>query len=189
VLFGIGLWADYLENVVVLRGLILEDGTGVWHRMMSVFVAGRRIGADVTAAYAIQAVMALLVAIVVVLLWRRRDCPAALKYAALVLGTCLATPYLQDYDLVVGAFVAVWICQAMLDRPRLALASAGGVLLLPLFGASVARMTGLAIGPAVLMPAFAVVVWQAVRMLTPPAGTLLLRRDFQISKNTVSLSP
>jgi hypothetical protein len=50
-------------------------------------------------------------------------------------------------------------------------------------------MTGLAIGPAVLMPAFAVVVWQAVRMLTPPAGTLLLRRDFQISKNTVSLSP
>lgn len=188
-LFGIGLWAEYLENVGVLRELILEDGTGVWHRMMSVFVAIRRIGADVTAAYAIQFVMALLVALVVVLLWRRRDCPAALKYAALVLGTCLATPYLQDYDLVVGAFVAVWICQVMPDRPRLALASAGGVLLLPLFGASLARMTGFAVGPVVLMPAFAVVIWQAVRVLTPPAETLLLRRDFQISKNTVSLSP
>lgn len=188
-LFGIELWADYLANIGVLRERILEDGTGVWHRMMSVFVASRRVGADVTAAYSTQLVVALLVAIVVVLLWRRRDCPAAIKYAALVLGTCLATPYLQDYDLVVGAFVAVWICQAMPERPRVALMTAGGVLLLPVFGASLARTIGLAIGPLVLMPAFAVVVWQAVRVLTPPAEALRPRRDFQMSKNTVSLSP
>jgi len=188
-LFGFRLWSGYLENIGVLRERILEDGTGVWHRMMSVFVAIRRIGADVASAYAIQCVMALLVTIVVVLLWRRRDCPAAIKYAALVLGTCLATPYLQDYDLVVGAFVAVWIYQAMPDRPRVALASAGGVLLLPLFGAGLASATGLALGPLVLMPAFAAVVWQAVRRLTPPAETVLRRRDFQMSKNTVSLSP
>lgn len=188
-LFGIELWADYLANIGMLRELVLEDGTGVWHRMMSVFVAARRIGADVTMAYAIQAGAALLAAIVVALLWRRRDCPAAIKYAALVLGTCLATPYLQDYDLVVGAFVAVWIYQAMSDRPRIASATAGGVLLLPLLGASLARITGFAIGPVVLMPAFAAVVWQAVRALTPPATTLSAREGFQISKNTVSLSP
>lgn len=188
-LFGLRLWSGYLENTGVLREHILEDGTGVWHRMMSVFVAIRRISADVTAAYAIQLVMALLVAVVIVMLWRRRDCPAAIKYAALVLGTCLATPYLQDYDLVIGAFVAVWIYQAMADRPRLALVTAGGMLLLPLVGASLARMTDLAVGPLVLMPAFAAVVWQAVRVLAPPAETLRLRRDFQISKNTVSLSP
>lgn len=188
-LFGIELWADYLANIGVLRERILEDGTGVWHRMMSVFVAARRIGADVTTAYAIQAVMALFSAIVVALLWRRRDCPVALKYAALVLGTCLATPYLQDYDLVVGAFVAVWVHEGMADRPRIALMTAGGVLLLPLFGASLASVTGLAIGPLVLMPAFAAVVWQAVCALTPPAATLSPCKNLQISKNTVSLSP
>lgn len=188
-LFGIELWADYLANIGVLRALILEDGTGVWHRMMSVFVAIRRIGADVTTAYSIQLVVALLAAIVVALLWRRHECPAALKFAALVLGTWLATPYLQDYDLVVGAFVAVWIYQAMADRPRIALMTAGGVLLLPLFAASLASATGLAIGPLVLMPAFAVVVWQAVRMISPPASSSLPGEDIQISKNTVSLSP
>lgn len=188
-LFGFRLWPDYLDNIGVLRALILEDGTGVWHRMVSVFVASRRIGADVATAYSIQLVVALLAAIVVALLWRRRDCPVAIKYAALVLGTCLATPYLQDYDLVVGAFVAVWIYQAMADRPRIALMTAGGVLLLPLFVASVAKATGLAIGPLVLMPAFAVVVWQAVRLLAPPARTSWLGEDVQISKNTVSLSP
>lgn len=188
-LFGIELWADYLANIGVLRALILEDGTGVWHRMMSVFVAVRRLGADVTTAYAIQAGVALLAAIGVALLWRRRDCLSPLKYAALVLGTFLATPYLQDYDLVVGAFVAVWVHEGMADRPRIALMTAGGILLLPLFGASLASITGLAIGPFVLMPAFAAVAWQAVRAFTPPAATLSPRKDLQISKNTVSLSP
>ena len=41
-----------------LRHLILEDGTGVWHRMLSVFVAARRLGADVPTAYFVQAIAA-----------------------------------------------------------------------------------------------------------------------------------
>ena len=178
-LFGIELWADYLANVRVLRALVLEDGTGVWHRMMSVFVAARRIGADVATAYAIQAVAALLAATVVVMLWRRPDCPSAIKCAALALGTCLATPYLQDYDLVIGAFVAVWIYAARGDHPRVALVAAGGVLLLPLFGVSLAVTTGFAVGPLVLMPAFAVVAWQAVRVLAQAAEAVPLREDFR----------
>ena len=36
-----------------------------------------------------------------------RRAPA--RNAAVVIGALLATPYLQDYDLVVGAFVVAWL--------------------------------------------------------------------------------
>ncbi len=48
--FGPDIFADYLRQLGALRQLILEDGTGVWHRMLSVFVAARRLGADVPVA-------------------------------------------------------------------------------------------------------------------------------------------
>ncbi|RDV04716.1 glycosyltransferase family 87 protein [Undibacter mobilis] len=168
--FGMDLWADYLANTAVLRQLVLEDGTGVWHRMMSVFVAARRLGAGVSEAYAMQIVSALTVAVIVALLWRRRDCPASLKYAVLVIGTCLATPYLQDYDLVVGAFVAAWIHEAPVEQPKFTSMAIAGVLLLPLFGASLASLTGVAFAPLVLGPVFAILLAQAVRILGSPAS-------------------
>ena len=188
-LFGVRLWSQYGANASVLRQLILEDGTGVWHRMMSVFVAARRLGADVIAAYAVQGAVALLVAAIVVWLWRQHARGVPIRNAVLVLGTCLSTPYLQDYDLVVGAFVAAWVVQGFGERSRTGLIVAGAVLVLPLLGARLAASTGLAFGPLVLAPAFAVVVWQAVRMIAPPAQPRLLLASPQMSKNTVSLSP
>ena len=44
VAFGPAVWVEYLHNLSVLRAVILEDGTGVWHRMISVFVFARRLG-------------------------------------------------------------------------------------------------------------------------------------------------
>src|SRR5215475_2386864 len=44
VLFGPQCWLDYTRNLAQLRVVILEDGTGVWHRMLSVFVFERRTG-------------------------------------------------------------------------------------------------------------------------------------------------
>ena len=75
----------------------------------------------------------------------------------LLLGTCLATPYLQDYDLVFGALVVVWLGQdADVRRTRelpLFLANAS-LLLIPLFTVSLARLTGLALGPLFILPLF-----------------------------------
>jgi arabinofuranan 3-O-arabinosyltransferase len=104
-LFGSEIWTAYFHNATVLREAVLEAGTGVWHRMLSVFVAAGRLGVGVPAAYGVQAIVALIAAAVVAVAWYR-DVPAPAKNALLVLGTLLATPYLQDYDLVVGAFVA-----------------------------------------------------------------------------------
>src|SRR5882724_6788665 len=54
VVFAPHLWLDYTANLAQLRTVILEDGTGVWHRMLSVFVFARRLGADVATAYVLQ---------------------------------------------------------------------------------------------------------------------------------------
>ncbi|HVZ52661.1 MAG TPA: glycosyltransferase family 87 protein [Pseudolabrys sp.] len=164
-LFGLDAWTHYLANVTVLRHVILENGAGVWHRMVSVFVAARRLGASVEMAYAAQTLTALFAAGAVALVWWR-DTPAHLKYALLLLATCLATPYLQDYDLVFGAFVAAWLWQqsaVMDERYESALQlSCGLVLLLPLMAAPLGRATGLAFGPLFILPAFIVALRAAL---------------------------
>jgi hypothetical protein len=77
----------------------------------------------------------------------------------LVLGTCLATPYLQDYDLVFGALVVAWLWTASVEVPeRTLLVSSALLLLLPLMAAALAHMTGLAVGPLFIAPLFAVAV-------------------------------
>ena len=76
----------------------------------------------------------------------------------LLLGTCLATPYLQDYDLVFGALVVVWLAQdqdAAHAGMGLVLGSAS-LLLLPLFAAPLALVTGLAFGPLFILPLFVI---------------------------------
>lgn len=154
--FGPAVWVEYQNNLSVLRAVILEDGSGVWHRMVSVFVFVRRLGGGVELSYGLQTVVAITVASVVGWSWLRND-PAHIRNALAVVGTCLATPYLQDYDLVVGAFVAVWLKNAQQDSQipgRLFDLAVAMVLLLPFVAASLAKFTGLAFGPFFLVPPF-----------------------------------
>lgn len=164
-LYGWDLWLAYFRHVSVLRQAILEDGSGVWHRMMSVFVLMRRMGFDVGWAYVVQIVAAIAAAGFVARSWLRNDTPE-IRNALMILGTCLATPYLQDYDFVVGAFVVVWL-QIAGNRtgvtPRSIQIASAGILLLPLFNGSLSLMTGIAIGPFVIVPVFALVVMMARR--------------------------
>lgn len=159
-LFGPDAWREYSHIVSVIRQVILEDGAGVWHRMISVFVFARRLGADVQLAYIAQAVTGVIAAIIVARAWASKDASAPLKNSLLVLGTSLATPYLQDYDLVVGAFVAVWLTshatvQKNFERP--ALITSLLVLLLPIVAAPLAQATGLALGCLFMILAFTLV--------------------------------
>jgi hypothetical protein len=156
VIFGPAVWVEYQHNLSVLRTVVLEDGSGVWHRMVSVFVLVRRLGGGVELSYALQAVVAVVAALVVGWSWLRND-PAHIRNALVLVGTCLATPYLQDYDLVFGAFVVVWLKNAQQDSQIGAQwfdAGAAMVLLLPLVAASLASFTGLALGPLFLILPF-----------------------------------
>ncbi len=166
--FGNDIWASYLHNLGLLRQIILEDGTGVWHRFVSVFVAARRLGAPVDVAYAIQALTGFVALIAVALVWRSKGAPLAVKNAVLLTGTCLATPYLQDYDLVFGALVVAWLWHAPVPAaPRALLISAAAILLLPLLASPLAHLTGLAVGPLFIMPIFVVAVQMGLRKGMP----------------------
>lgn len=156
---GLDIWADYARNLAVLRQIVLEDGSGVWHRFVSVFVAARRLGAPVDVAYALQALAGVIALIAVALVWWRKETPLAVKNAVLLAGTCLATPYLQDYDLVFGALIVAWLWQAPVAADERALPVAAGLLLiLPLLAAALAHMTGLALGPLFIVPIFVIAV-------------------------------
>jgi hypothetical protein len=163
VAFGTPRWLEYANNLSLLRTLILEDGTGVWHRMVSVFVFARRLGAGVALAYALQAASALAAAVFVVRSWLRND-EAHIRNAMVIVGTCLATPYLQDYDLVMGAFVVVWL-QAEQARSRIPAqwirAAMALIVLMPLVAAPFGKFTGLALGPLFVVPVFALLVFLA----------------------------
>jgi arabinofuranan 3-O-arabinosyltransferase len=159
--FGADVWRDDLEHVAALRTMAIEDGTGVWHRTISVFMLVRRFGADVPLAYVIQTIAAVGAAAAVTWLWLR-DAPAPVRNAALVLGTFLATPYVQDYDMVVGAFLVVWLAEAValgLLSQRQSHIAAALVLAVPIVASPVAKVTGLALGCLFLVPAFVLMAW------------------------------
>lgn len=158
-LFGIDIWPTYLEHVAVLRQTVLENGAGVWHRMASVFVTARHSGAGLATAYANQALCAAVAAAAVGWLWYR-DAPAEQRNAALVLGGFLVAPYLQDYDLVIGAFAVVWIMQMASNGAmtrRAGIVASALVLMTPAVIAPLAKATGIAVGAPALAAAFAIV--------------------------------
>lgn len=175
-LFGPEIWTSYFHNATVLRVAILEDNTGGWYRMVSVFVAARRLGAAVPIAYAVQAVIGLAAAAVVALAWFR-DIPAAAKNALLVLGTCLATPYLQDYDLVVTTFAVVWLAELYPtgDLPKAVVISLGLILLAPFVAALLGNLTGYQFGPLFMAPAFVIAAQIALTKGSGPDALLPAR--------------
>jgi hypothetical protein len=86
-----------------------------------------------------------------------RETRANIKNAVLLLGTCLATPYLQDYDLVFGAMVVAWLWQPPVETyasERALQIACGLFLILPLVAAVLAQLTGFAFGPLFILPLF-----------------------------------
>lgn len=171
-LFGWDAWGGFLNTTSIMRHLFLEDGSGVWHRMLSVFVFGRRLGLGVEAAYALQAASTIIVAGVVARAWWTKVRPE-LRNSLVVLGTCLATPYLLDYDFVVATFVVVWLIPV---RDQLQISSRllqilqGAILAVPLFTAAFGKLTGYSIGPVVPGVAFIVIAYAALRRRTVVKG-------------------
>jgi arabinofuranan 3-O-arabinosyltransferase len=154
--FGFDLWSDHLRNASYLRQVIMEEGEGIWHRMVSVFFAARRLGAGVELAYAVQAVSALMAAAVVALAWARQA-PASIRYSLLILGIWITTPYLLDYDLVACAFVVAWLSTQSAETPhisRSALVVSALILTVPIATVTIGKAIGLSIGAFFLLPAF-----------------------------------
>jgi arabinofuranan 3-O-arabinosyltransferase len=150
VLFGAASWSGFFA-LLDLRSRLLGFESGDWHRMLTVFVAARTVGAPTAAAYAAQLTSALAAAAVLVVGWRSPGSHGT-KAAMLPLATFLATPYAWDYDTVVLIFAAAWLGReglrtGFLAWERLAVV---GVLALPLLTLAVVEATGVPLGPAIL---------------------------------------
>lgn len=114
-IFGIEVWHAFFESTAFTRHVVLEAGGTGWQKIQSIFAASRMWGANLETAYALQALLGLLVAASVIWLWRS---PAAfaLKAAALATGSLLATPYVLDYDLMVLAIAIAFVAAHGFDK-------------------------------------------------------------------------
>jgi arabinofuranan 3-O-arabinosyltransferase len=149
-LLGVDAWRGFAAQTALQR-LVLEFGAAGWHRMPTVFVALRTLGAGSAVAYGGQIASAALAMAAVAIVWRGR-CALGLKAAILVVGTFLATPYAQDYDMVVLLFAAAWLLGEARDAgflpwERIALA---GLLILPLVTMTAGKLTGIQFAPVAL---------------------------------------
>lgn len=165
-LLGVDAWIAFGHQMRVQR-LVMETAAGAWHRMPTVFVALRMAGIGAKAAYAAQIASAVAAAAVVAVVWRSRSA-YPIKAAAMLVATFLATPYAQDYDMVMLIFAVAWLTtEAGRDgfRPWERI-TAASLLVLPLMASALAQATGVQIGPPVL---WAMLVLLARRALASSA--------------------
>lgn len=153
--FGADLWALFFRNLEVVR-TVVENGELPWSKMPSAFVFLRKLGVPQEAAYACQTLLALAVAAMTALVWRRCG-PTLMAGASLIVGTLLLTPYTFDYEL---AILAVPLAIVARHLARHGASTGEKVLLLalalsPLTMGSLVDATSLQLGFLALLATFA----------------------------------
>lgn len=105
----------FIANAQWVRASFIEGGANLWWGMPTPIAAARLAGASVTGAYAVQALIALTMAVAMAYVWRRT--PAfALRAAALAIATLTVSPYLRDYELTwLGIAIAGVVGDGMRD--------------------------------------------------------------------------
>jgi hypothetical protein len=113
-LFGGHVWPEFFAGAGQSRQVILEAGRVGYDKMVSVFAWARLWRLPLGAAYAGQAIVALLVIAMTVRLWRAGD--PRLQGAGLCLGTLLVTPFALDYDLMIIAPAILLLASYEIER-------------------------------------------------------------------------
>jgi hypothetical protein len=170
-------WAGFFNQTVLQRAL-MELGDTLWPRMPTTFAMVRMMGGGVALGYAGQIASGAGAALVVALVWRS-NASMAVKAAALVTATFLATPYAWDYDLVGLTFVAAWIATEgargrFLPWEKFALAV---LVVMPVMVGSLAKGIHVQLGPVVLWIMLGLILCRAlagerVRQCSTVSGAL-----------------
>ncbi len=168
--FGTDVWSAFLASTKFTRIVVLEDGQTGWHKIQSVFSWMRLWGGSATLAYAVQGAVALGVAAMLIKLWRS---PAAfaIKAAALLIGTLLATPYSLDYDLMLLAPAIAFLALDGMERGfapyEKTLLSA--LWIAPLIARSVPQLTYIPLAAPLMLAAFVLISRSAFPAVVLPA--------------------
>jgi hypothetical protein len=162
-IWGWPVWQAFLDSLPLTRGVVIEQGSTGFYKIMSPFAAMRMWGADVPLAYAVQLLTTLAAMAAVVWVASARAVPE-LRNALVCAAVLVATPYVLDYDFVVllPALAFLWIDgerRGFLpwDKSLMAL-----VWFTPLIGRSVAQFAYLPLGLASAI----IVVGIALRRVT-----------------------
>ncbi|MFA6266320.1 MAG: glycosyltransferase family 87 protein [Pseudolabrys sp.] len=153
--FGVDVWRAFIASGEFTRTVVLEQGSTGWHKIQTLFSWARMWGASIPVAYAVQAIATLGVAVGIVALWRSRA-PFALKAAALLIGSLLATPYSLDYDMMLIAPAIAFLAADAFQRgaPPWQKTLLAALWLTPLIARSVAQATHIPIGAPVMLLSF-----------------------------------
>jgi len=171
VAFGPQVWSAFLASTEFSRVVVLEAGNTGWHKIQSVFSWARMWGGSIGLAYALHATVVLVLAVVLVRLWRS-DRPYPLKAGILIIASMLSTPYALDYDMMVLAPTIAFLVVDGLQRgfgpgQKTALAL---LWMVPLVARSIADFTLLPVGVWAMVAALILCMRSAV---IDPSLTLL----------------
>ena len=168
--FGVDVWAAFLAESAFTRDVVLEQGNTGWAKIQSVFSWVRMWGGSVPLAYAVQGGVTLALAAAVVWLWRSAAA-SALKAAALVIASLLATPYSLDYDLMALAPAIAFIAIDGRERGFGRYEKTALVLLwfVPLVARPVAMTTLIPLGVIAMVAVFVLVLRRAAASRRSPA--------------------
>ncbi len=162
--FGLDIWSAYIAALPEARR-VLEDGVFGHEKFQSVFAMFRLAGAPVATAYAMQGVIAILIAGLLAWVARVNRDPLACG-ALMCAGAALVTPFVLRYDLVLLAIPLMWLARdAQRENLRLHEALvAVAVFMLPLLPLDFTVATHILVAPFVIVALFAVIldrVWQS----------------------------
>ncbi len=123
--FGGESWLAFFTDIGHSSQAFLAAGGAGWSKLQTAFGLTRTLGGSERLAWIVQALLSLIVAAAVAMLWRCRAAAYEVKAAALGTGAMLATPYLFTYDLVVLAVPLAFLFRLGQTRGYLAHEMAG----------------------------------------------------------------
>jgi hypothetical protein len=85
-----------------------ESGRILFGGFVSPFGAMRLIGASIATSYVVQAIFAVIAALVVAIVWQRR-LSLPVRNAVLASATLIAVPLSLLYDMMIGAVAGCWL--------------------------------------------------------------------------------
>ncbi len=175
---GVPAWRGFFADSH-LATATLELGWVGFAKMVSTFAAARLLGADVAGAWIAQGCLSL-AALAAVLAVARCRPGARAEGATLIVATCLATPFLLDYDLMLLGIPLAWLVAeaehgGYLPWEKITVAFA---FLLPLAARPLAMGTGLPVAPLVLTALLWAVVRRAHALKSSAGLNAAARRPF-----------
>ncbi len=109
VFFGLGIWPSFVRTLVGAQAGFAAGSIVPLAASASLFGAARMAGASRAASYAIEAVVAAIVAVIVFRCWRRSHDQGELRHASLAAGAPLIMPVVLFYDTVLLLIAGAWL--------------------------------------------------------------------------------